>query len=66
MRNTAVDNYPHALVFVFECYKTQNLCIKAVDTYYSTIRFVTKCFMAQEMCDKTVKKCFFVIDSIPD
>ena len=22
--------------------------------------------MAQEMCDKTVKKCFFVIDSIPD
>ena len=40
MCNKAVDNYPHALEFVTECYKTQNMCDKAVDTYPSTTKFV--------------------------
>ena len=37
MCNKAVDNYPHALEFVSECYKTQKMCDKAVNTYPSTI-----------------------------
>ena len=39
MCNKAVANYPHALEIVPECYKTQNMCVKAVDTCPSTIKF---------------------------
>ena len=61
MCNKAVGNYPHALKFVPECYKTQKIfkmCGKAVDTYRSTIKFVPECFMTREMCDKVVNTCF--------
>ena len=37
MCNEAVENYPHALEFVPECYKAQNMCDKAVNTYPTTI-----------------------------
>ena len=30
MCNKATDNYSHALEFVPECFKTQNMCDKAV------------------------------------
>ena len=36
--NKDVDNYPLALEYVPECYKTQEMCDKAVDTYPSTIK----------------------------
>ena len=58
MRNIAVDNYPHALEFVSESYKSQNMCDKAVSTYPSAIKFVPECYTTQEMCDKTVNSCF--------
>ena len=32
MSNKAVKNYPHALEFVPECYKTHKMCDKAVNT----------------------------------
>ena len=35
--NKTIDNYPHALEFVLESYKTQKMSDKAVDTYPSTI-----------------------------
>ena len=38
MPDKAVYNYPHALEFLPECYKTQKICNKAVDTYTSTIK----------------------------
>ena len=41
MCNKAVDNYPHALEFVPECYKTQKVCDKAVDTYPATKKLFT-------------------------
>ena len=40
----AIENFPHALEFVPECYKTQKMCDKAVDTYRSTIKFVSECY----------------------
>ena len=40
MWNKAVDNYAHALEFVPEFYKTQEMCNKAVNTYTSAIQFV--------------------------
>ena len=43
MCDKAVDNCPHALEFVPECYKTQKMCDKAVDTDPSTIECVSKC-----------------------
>ena len=58
MYSKAVDNYPYALDFVPECYKTQEMCDKAVTTYPSTIKFVPECFMAQEMRNKEVNRCF--------
>ena len=66
MCNKAVENYPHALEYVPECYKTQKMCNKAVNTNPSTIKFVPVCFMTLKICDKAVNRCFFVFDSIPD
>ena len=50
----AVDNYSHALKFVLECYKTQNMCGKTVNTSPSSTQFVRDCHKTQEMYDKAV------------
>ena len=44
MFNKAVDNYPHALEFVLECFMTQEICDKPVNTYLIpyTIKFVSE------------------------
>ena len=57
MCNKAVYYYPHALEFVPECYKTQNICDKAVPTPPPTIKYVSECYKTQEMCYKTVHRC---------
>ena len=49
MRNKAVDNYAHALEFVPDRYKTQEMGIKAVDNYLSTIKYVPYQYKTQEM-----------------
>ena len=36
MCSKAVNNYPHALEFVPECYKIHKMCDKAVDTHPPT------------------------------
>ena len=54
----AVDNYPHALKFVPDCYKTQTMCGKAANIYHSTIQFLPECYNAQEMSDKAVNRYF--------
>ena len=64
MCNKAIDNYPTALGFVPECYKTQKMCDKAVNTHPSTIKFVPECLMTQEMCDNAVNRCQFYSWSI--
>ena len=43
MCDKAVDNYSHALKFVPDGYKTQEMCIKAVNDHPSTIQFVPEC-----------------------
>ena len=58
MCNKAVDNHPHVLEFVPECYMTQKMCDKAANTYPSKLKFVHECFMTQEMRDKAVNRCF--------
>ena len=40
MCNKATDNYTHALEFVPDRYKTQDMCIKAVDNYPFTLKYV--------------------------
>ena len=40
MCDKIVGNYPHALEFVPECYKTQKMCDKAVNTYPSITEYV--------------------------
>ena len=66
MCNKAVENYLHALEFVPECYKTQNMCDKAVNTCPATIEFVPECYNIQKVCDKAANKHLFVFDSILD
>ena len=46
MCNKAIDNYPHALEFISECFMTEKMCDKAVSVYLSTIKFVPECFIA--------------------
>ena len=43
MSNKAVDNYPHPLEFVPDCYMTQEMCDKVVNTHSYTIEFVPEC-----------------------
>ena len=66
MCNKAIENYPHALEYVSECYKTQKMCDKADDIFHSTIRFVAECYKTNEICHRAVHRCFFVFDSILD
>ena len=61
MCNRVVDNYPDALHFVPECYKTQNMRDKVGDTYLCTIKFVSKFYKTQEMCNKAVNRYFLYL-----
>ena len=40
MCTKAVDDYPQALEFVPECYKSQKMCDKAVNKHPTTIKYV--------------------------
>ena len=64
MFNKAINNYPHTLEFVPECYKTQKVCDKAVDTHPTAIKYVPKCYNTREMCYTAVHRCFFLFDTI--
>ena len=61
MYNKEVDNYPHALEFVPECYKTQKTSEKYVSTYPSTIKFVPECIMTQEKIDNAINRYFLYL-----
>ena len=59
----AVDDYPHTLEFVLDCYMTQKMCDKTVNTHYFTMQVVTECYKRQEICDKGFNKyllAFFI------
>ena len=43
----AVNNYPHALEFVPDCYMTQTMCDKAVNTHSYTMQFVPESHKTQ-------------------
>ena len=62
MRKIAVNNYPHALEFVPECYKTQKMCDKAVDTHPLAIKYVPECYKTQEMCQRVVHRSFLYLN----
>ena len=59
MCNKAVDNYPHALEFFSECFKTQKMCDIAVDTHCPTIKFASECCVTEQFID-----AFSVLESI--
>ena len=43
MCDKAVENYPHALKFVPDCYLIQKMFDEAVKTYHHTTQFVPDC-----------------------
>ena len=61
MCNKAIENYPHALEYVSECYKTQKMCDKADDIFHSTIRFVAECYKTNEICHRAVIDAFLYL-----
>ena len=55
MCNKTIYNYPHALGFASECFKTQKICGKIVDQYKT-----------QEMCGRIVSEDLYLIVYCPD
>ena len=53
----AIDNYPLASKFVFDCHMIQNFVIK-LSTHDSTTQLVPECRKTKKMCDKAVYRCF--------
>ena len=41
MCNKALGNYVHALKFVPDQYKTQEMCNKTVDAHHATMKYVS-------------------------
>ena len=64
MCDKALDNYPHALKFVPDCYMTQKMFDKATNTHPPTIKFVPKCYKTQEIVIKLLMDVFFVLIGI--
>ena len=54
----ALNNDPHALEFVPDCYKTQEMCYKVVNSHSSTIQFLPESCKTPKICDKAFSKCF--------
>ena len=54
MCNKAVDISPSAMYFVPECFKTQEMCVKADDTFPFVFGSFTYQYKTQKMYDKAV------------
>ena len=61
MRDKVIDNYPHVLTFLRNCYKTHKMYDKAVNTQPSTIQLVPECYKTHEMYDKAVNRSFLYL-----
>ena len=57
---------PPSLACVPDCFKTQEMCIKAVGTGSWQLCHVPDPFKAQGICDKAVKKCPFHWEYVSD
>ena len=66
MCDKALDNYPHALKFVPDFYKTKKMFDKVVSSHPCSIQFVPECYNTQEICEKAVNISFSVFDSFRD
>ena len=64
MGNKVVDNYPHALEFVPNYFKTQKTCNKTVDTYPFEVQYVLDWYKIHKMCVKAVDAFPIVFDSV--
>ena len=51
---------------VLECYKNQDMCIKAVDQYPHALEFVPQSYKTQNMCDKAVDTYPYKIKFVPE
>ena len=53
MCDKAVDDYAHALKFISDCYKTQEMCNKAVNCFF-LFYCVLDQYKTQKSCDESV------------
>ena len=56
---------PFEMMYVFDLYKTQEMCDETVDHYAHALEFVPDCYKTQKMCNKTVEKNLFYIKILP-
>ena len=61
MSEKAVDNFSHALRYVFNCYKTQKICNDHLILILLQYNFFLK---SQATCGKGVNICPFVFDCV--
>ena len=61
-----MDNYPHALEFVPECYMTQEMCDKAVNRCFFVFDSIPNQFETQEMCNNIIAEDPFSMRFVPD
>ena len=66
MFNKEVDNYPHALEFYLEYYKTHEMCYRAVHRWFFVFEYIPDPHKSQEICDIVVSLYYFLIVHCPD
>ena len=57
---------PNAFHGIYDCFKTQKMCIKAVKVDPSFLQLVSDHFKTQETCDKAVKDDSSSLQFVPD
>ena len=66
MCNKAVDNYPHALEFVPECFTTQGMCDEVFNKSFLAFFYILGRYKTQQMCDRIISNVHLLPRCIPD
>ena len=66
MCDKAVSTYPSIIEYVPNCYKTQEMCVKAVNKCFFGFDSIPDPYKTREMCDRVVSEDPFLIVYCPD
>ena len=66
MCNKAVDNYPHALEFVPECFTTQEMCDEVFNKSFLAFFYILGRYKTQQMCDRIISNVHLLPRCVPD
>ena len=66
MCTKAVNNYPSAIIFVHECYKTQEMCVIAANTCSFVFNSFPDRYKTEEICHKAIDNYAHALEFVPD